>query len=235
MKRFAATALIMLFFVTGCATMSPDKEKEASFYYTMGVSALNEGNVQNAFVHFQKAYQLNPYNKEIMNSLGLVYSQLEENDKARDLFLKAIAEDPNFAEAHNNLGVTYMKMERWSDAVESFKRALANPLYPTHERAFYNMGMSYYRMGNYDGAINAFKDSLRRSPAFPYPYYGLALALNKLSRFGEAATAMTKAIEIDPAYKGNRGTFLDDMNERSLTAKGSDERDIRDYIEIMKY
>lgn len=227
--------LCSVFFLNGCATVPVEERKEAEFHYKMGISHLNEGNIQMAFVELQKAYQLDPDNKETLNSLGLVYLQLDELQKAKDLFLRAVSIDSEFSEAYNNLGVTYSKRRQWTEAIDAFKRALLNPLYRTPETAFYNLGMSYYRVGQYEPAINAFKDSIKRSPLFSLPYYGLALAYNRESRYGDAASAITRAIEIDPAYKGDRKKFIKETKQRLLTAKGEEEMDFRDYLEIMRY
>jgi tetratricopeptide (TPR) repeat protein len=95
--------------------------------------------------------------------------------------------------------------------------------------------MSYYRLGEYDKAVDAVKDSIRRDKSFPLPYYVMALAYNKLERFGDAADVMDRAIEIDPAYQGNRDKKIADIRDRLYTAKGEEEADLKDYLEIMNY
>ncbi|MBI5212043.1 MAG: tetratricopeptide repeat protein [Nitrospirae bacterium] len=228
---------ILLIFIisSGCAGVSVEEQKEADFHYKMGFSHLNEGNVQAAFVELQKAFQLNPDNKDVMNGLGLVYLQFGEFGHAKDFFMKAVSVDSEFSDAHHNLGVTYINVRQWGAAIDSFKRALANPLYQTPEKSYYLLGISYYRSGQFDPAINAFKDSLKRSPRFILPYYGLALVYNKIGRYGDAAAVMSWAIEADPSYGGSREKFIADIKQKILTAKGDEERDFRDYLEIMNY
>jgi len=58
------------------------------------------------------------------------------------------------------------------------------------------------------------KTLIRRDNTFVLPYYGMALAYNKLERFGDAAEMMDRAIMIDPGYQGNRDKKVADMNER---------------------
>ncbi|MCL4536345.1 MAG: tetratricopeptide repeat protein [Nitrospirae bacterium] len=229
------TSYFLLVFLSGCVTAPVEHQKEADFHYTMGISHLNEGNIQAAFVELQKAYQISPDNKEILNSLGLVYLHLEEFEKAKDLFLRAVSIDSEFSEAYNHLGVTYSRRGQWTESIEAFKKALLNPLYQTPEMAFYNLGMAYYRVGQYEPAINAFKDAIKRVPLFPLPYYGLALAYNRESRYGDAAAIIARAIEIDTAYKGDKKKFIEDIKQKLLTSKGDEESDFRDYLEIMRY
>ena len=228
---------ILLIFIisSGCAGVSVEEQKEADFHYKMGVAHMNEGNVQTAFVELQKAFQIDQNNKELLNALGLIYLQLGEIGQAKKFFLNAVSIDSGFSDAHHNLGVTYINARQWDSAIDSFKKALANPLYQTPEKSYYWLGIAYDRAGQFDPAIGAFKDSLKRSPRFTIAYYGLALAYNKAGRYGDAAAVMSRAIEADPSYGGSREKFTADIKQKILTAKGDEERDFRDYLEIMNY
>lgn len=229
-----AFVFLLLSLVAGCAA-SPEERKEAGFHYQMGISYLNEGNTQSAFVELQKAMQLNPDNKDVLNSLGLVYLRLEDSPSAEALFLRAVSIDHLFSDAYNNLGVAYMGREQWSKAVDAFRHALANPLYQTPERAFYNLGISYYREGNYPAALDAFKDAVKRSPSSVLPLYRLALVYNKTGHYGDAASVMARAIEADRGFLGDRTRFMEDVRQKLVTARGGEEKDLRDYLEILKY
>ena len=234
-QKFIIFILLSFFLVAGCATAPFEQDKEAQYHYKMGLSYLNEGNIKLSFVEFQKAYQLAPNDKDVINSLGFVYMQLEEFEKARELFLRAISIDPQFSEAHNHLGVVYSKTGRMQDAIDSFKKALSNLLYRTPEIAFYNLGMTYYRAGQYEQASNAFKDAIKRSPFSALPYFGLALVYNKEGRYGDAAAIMERALEIDLVYKGDKKRFSEDLKKRLPAAKSEEEADIKDYLEIIRY
>lgn len=233
----SAACLVLFAFclLASCATVTPEQEKEAEFYYKMGLSFLNEGQLQMAFVQFQKALQLDPENKETLNNLGLIYLRWEDPEKAKEFFTNAIKKDDRFSDAYNNLGVTCRELGQWQEAVDAFKAALSDPLYKFPELALYNLGATYYRAGQFDLAVENYKDSLKRSPSFPLPYYGLATAYNKMGRYGDAAAVLNRAIEIDNAYKGDRKKFVNDVRQRLLTAKGAVERDLKDYLEIMRY
>ncbi len=237
MKRvyYYLLSFIILLSFSGCATISIEQEKEAEFHYKMGISYLNEGNIQLAYVQFQKAYQINPDNKDVLHSLGLVYFQIEEYDRAKEFYLKALSIDPMFSEVHNNLGILYLRLNQLNEAERSFKMALTNPLYQTPEKAYYNLGNTYYRMGRFESSVDSFTDALRRSPSFYPAYYGLALAYNKIGRYGESSIAITKAIEMDPSYKGNRSKLIEDIKKRLIIAKDEERSDLMDYLEILRY
>jgi tetratricopeptide (TPR) repeat protein len=179
--------------------------------------------------------QKDPNNKDVVYNLGLTCFQLEDYENSKKYFLKAVSLAPDFPDARNNLGVTYMQLGQWQLAADSFRKALSNPLYRTPELAFYSLGMALYRMGLYEKAIDSFKDSVRRDRAFPLPYYAMALTYNKMERYGEAAELMEKAIQTDPDYKGNKEKKAADLRERLYTAKGEEEKDLRDLLEILQY
>lgn len=238
-RRGEAGVLLVcaLLFLFGCASMSgEDKLQRASAHYQLGVSYLNENNIQPAFVEFQKALEYNPDDKETLNAIGIIYLlKLEDYPKAITHFQRALKEDRNYAEAWNNLGSAYEKMGRYPDAVEAYKTALTNPFYKSVEKAFYNLGRVYYRMRKFSDAVDAYKESIKRFSDFYPPYYGMALCYNALGRYGDAATALRKAIELDPAYKGDKEKAIREMKERKLLVKAEEEKDIEDLIEIMNY
>lgn len=236
--RACCLLFVVCYFLSGCATTVQthmEQQRMADFHYKMGTSYLNEGNIQMAFVQFQRALQLSPNDGKVLNSLGLVHLHLEKFKEAEEFFLKAVSKDDRFSDAYNNLGVIHMKTGQWQEAIKSFKKALSNPLYQTPARAFFNLGASYYRIGQFDLAIEAFQNAVKRSPLFPDPHYGLALAYNKAGRYGDAAISITRAIEIDPRYRGDGIKFMMDVRQELLTAGGEEAADLRNFLEIMKY
>lgn len=227
--------LLMLIFVCSCATSTENTQK-AIAHYKLGVSYLNENNIQPAFIEFQKAYELNPDDKEVLNAIGYIYLlKFEDFPKAVDFFQKAVKVDRDFSDAYNNLGLAYEKAGRFNDAIDSYKKALSNLIYRTPEKAYYNLGMIYYRLGKYDEAIDVHKEAIKRAADFYPSYYGLALCYNAKGKYGDASAVITKAIEIDPLYKGDKNKAISDFKQKKLKKKGDEEKDIGDYLEILKY
>ena len=235
------TAVIMTFvllpFVCSCATARTENSvQEAVAHYKLGVGYYSENKIQQSFVEFQRAYELNPNNKEVLNAIGVIYLlHFDEVPKAIEFFQKAVKVDPTYSEAYNNLGAAHEKLGQFDAAVPYYKKALANLLYTTPENSFINMGRAYYRMGRYDDAVLAYKEAIKRAPTLDLPYMGLALCYNAMGRYGDASTAMTRAIGLNPVYKGNAELASEDFNSRRIAASGYDEKDLSDYLEILKY
>ncbi len=228
--------LIMAVFVGSCATASIENMQKATAHYKLGVSYYGENNIQKAFVEFRKAFELNPEDKDVLNMTGIIYLlHYDDFPEAIDFFQKAVSVDPDFSEAHNNLGFAYEKSRKFNEAIDSYKKALSNLLYMTPEKAYNSLGRVYYRLGKYDEAIDEYKKALKRMADFYPSYYGLALCYNEKGRYGDASLAITKAIELDPLYKGSKSKAVNDLSQRKLNARGEEEKDIANYLEILKY
>jgi len=229
--------LFLLVLLTACAsTKSHENIQKAGAHYKIGRSYYNENKIQKAYIEFQKALEINPNDKESLNAIGIIHLlHFEDYEKAIGYFKKALKIDPNFSEAHNNLGYSYEKKGKLYEAIESYKKAASDPMYQNPERAFNSLGRIYYRSGQYDKAIDSLKGALRRVNDFYPAYYRLALCYNAKGFYGDAATALKRAIEIDPLYKGNREKALEDFENKKLIARGDEVRDILDYIEILQY
>ncbi len=236
MKRLVL--VLFLIGISSCATTPPkaDNTQKAKAHYELGISYVNDDNIQPAFVEFQKALELNPDYKEAHNAIGVVYlNKLEDYPNAIKHFKEALRIDPGFSEASTNLGTAYADLGRYKEAVEAYKTALLNPQYRNPALALHNLGMVYYKLSRYDDAINAFKEALRRFSDLYQPYYGLALCYNAKGRYSDASAAITNAIRLDPLYKGDKAKAKEDLKNRRLTAKGDQEKDISDFLDILNY
>jgi len=234
LKRFLIAFAVMIF--SSCATVTENDIKNSQYHYQLGISYLNDNNIQPAFSELQKALELNPNDKEIHTALGVIYlSKLEDYPKAIEHFRKALAIDKNYSEAATNIGNTYANMKKYDEAIESYKMALSNPQYKNAAMALNNLGMVYYKLSKFDEAISAFKEALKRYSDFHAPYYGLALGFNAKGQYDDAALAMKRAIELDPLYKGDTDKAVVDLRNQKLRATGEMEQDIIDFLEIINY
>ncbi len=195
-------SVFTVLFFTACATTTPDYEavRKAAAYVKLGNSYLNEGQLSEAFVKFQKAIRLDPGNKVSYNYLGLISTRYKKYDEAIRYYKQAISIDPDYSDALNNLGVAYVKTGNWDEAIQCFKAALNNPVYRTPARAYSNMGYTYYRKGDYKNAEKSVKEALLRNPVFPYALYTLGLVYVKLQDDKAAIEEFKKAVGIVPGY-----------------------------------
>jgi len=237
MQRRFIYILSFVILLHACATTATeDDSAKASAHYQLGISYLNDNNIQPAFVEFQKALELNPKDYEAHNALGVLYLlKLEDFPKAAKHFQEALNINKTYSEAANNLGNAYANMGKYNEAIETYKMAIANPQYKNTAMAFNNLGMVYYRLSKYDEAVDSYKEALKRFSSFHMPYYGLALCYNAKRQYGDASTALTRAIELDPLYQGNKEKTKEDLKDRKLKTRGDQEKDLSDYLDIINY
>ena len=205
------SVILLLLFVVGCATSQSrlKRQNEASAHYKLGIAQLNENRVQEAFVEFQKAVEIDPKNADIHYALGHVYYQRGNNLEAAREFKTVLQLDPEYSAAHNFLGQVYGTDKRWDDAIQEFQKALKNPKYDTPHLAHYNLGLVYENKGQFADAIKEFQEALRIDPNFVTPaggtsaylvYYVMGQSYVKMEKPKEAIDAYQNALKLLPDY-----------------------------------
>jgi type IV pilus biogenesis/stability protein PilW len=193
--------LLCCLFLFSCST-DPTIEniKKAESLNKRGASFLSNGELNKAFVEFQKALKVNPENTETLNFLGYISTRYGKYEEAVSYYRKAVAIDPNYSEAVNNLGIAYAELEQWDRAVQQFNTALKDPTYRTPDRAYSNLGFAYYMKGDYREAEKALKEALVRNPVSARAMYVLGLVYIKLDDDDLAIDSLMKAIGMVPDY-----------------------------------
>ncbi|UCE72590.1 MAG: tetratricopeptide repeat protein [Nitrospiraceae bacterium] len=194
-------ALFISFVLIACST-TPDAQSmaRAEAHNKLATSYINNDQLNNAFVELQKSLQLDPQNKETLNSLGYISARFKKYDEAVSYYEKAIALDPQYSFARNNLGVAYLEMGQWDQAIEQFESALVNPTYGTPERAYTNMGYAYYKKGDYLNAESVLKEAETRNPTFILAMYRLGLVYKELGDDAAAIAELDRALKVAPDY-----------------------------------
>ncbi|MCK5138880.1 MAG: tetratricopeptide repeat protein [Thermodesulfovibrionia bacterium] len=198
---FVLSALLSMVLLSACATTpSAEDRRKSEAQYKLGVSYLNESQLNEAYIKFQEALQLNPQNKRSLNALGHISTRFKEYDEAVSYYKRAISIDPHYSDALNNLGVTFLELEKWDEAAKYFKMALKNPLYFTPEKAHLNFGYALYKKGDYREAEKTLKESLIKYPESSRPAYILGLVYINLGRIEEAIDVLNKTVDLVPDY-----------------------------------
>lgn len=81
-------------------------------YYSLAKIYQREKDYQNAFENYQKAYQLEESRVEILNLMANCQRDLENYDRAEELYRQAIAESPGLSTPYINLaGMLYSQSQ----------------------------------------------------------------------------------------------------------------------------
>jgi tetratricopeptide (TPR) repeat protein len=101
------------------------------------------------------------------------------DERARDLYLKAIKEYDSIPDAYCNLGIIESRHHNNAKAIDCFSLSLKED--PRHFESHYNLANLYAELGNLPLAKLHYQMSISIEPEFPNSYFnlGLTLAMNK--------------------------------------------------------
>ena len=131
-----------------------------------GFTALNEGKLKDAEMHYRTALEVKPNDVTAYNNLGITLNKLGRLEEAEVNFRKAIDVKSDFAEAHNNLGTVLQDNGKIYDAEASYKKAIE--LNPNFRAALINRGQILFDKNKFELSLKDFdacntKDSRSRA------------------------------------------------------------------------
>ncbi len=198
--RVLSSILVVFFFFSCTTALKKEDISKAEAHFTIGLSAVSDGELSKAYIKFQKAIKLNPKHKESLNYLGYISARFQKFDDAELYYKRAISVDQNYSDAMNNLGVLYLETEDWDDAIKYFEMALSNPIYSTPERAYSNLGFAFLKKEEYQSAQDAIDNALTRDPDYLFAMYAQGLLFTKLHDDDSAIKEFLKVISVMPDY-----------------------------------
>jgi protein O-mannosyl-transferase len=163
-----------------------------------GNALLEQGRVDEAMVHYQKALQLRPDDPEANVSFGYGLIQKGKPAEAAGYFQKALANKPNHAAAHNDLGNVLARKGAVDEAIVHFQEALR--IKPDYAEASYNLGNALFEKGDLGAAITSYRKALQIKPDYVEACFNLGNALFQKGEVDEAIVQYQKALHVRPDY-----------------------------------
>ena len=177
-----------------------DPASETATNIRMAESYFAAGKINEALGILEKAAASQPSNAPLRSYYGQLCFLAGRNAEAEASFLKALELDPRLTDARNNLGAVYDATGRKDLAEQEFLKVLADPIYPSPEKAHLNLGLLYASQGRQPEAIKQMRKAVEINPKFFRGHYELASLLDKAGQLDEAAREYEVAA---PDYKGN--------------------------------
>jgi len=104
-----------------------------------------------------------PQNLQALITLGNLYFDAKQYQKAIDTYQRAIAIDPKNPDVRTDLGIMYRAVKEYDKAIAEFKEAAR--LDPNHRNSRFNLGVVLqYDKKDVTGAIAAWQDFLKVEP-----------------------------------------------------------------------
>jgi protein O-GlcNAc transferase len=127
---------------------------------------------------------------------GMRWQREGRLDRARALYLKALAADPHDAEALHRLGVLCVQEGDPSAGVEWIAKSIAISPYAPAPRN--NLGVALAALGRFEEAVEAYGAAIAIEPGHVDALNNRGNALCELNRQGEALASYDRALAIQP-------------------------------------
>jgi tetratricopeptide (TPR) repeat protein len=164
----------------------------------LGTAYHESGNFAMAVQSFEKALEMAPNNKEILNNMGYSLFCAGFLDPALAAFDRALAIDPGYKHAWYNKGYAYHGAERLGEAVECYRKALE---IDARDRVLWNnLGNALYNLGRFADSVPLFVEALRVDPDYEIAWNNIGNALEKMGMWAEAIPFHERSLEIRPDF-----------------------------------
>lgn len=226
MRSFHHVALALFALLIGACQTTPsansteapdERTKVAALNTQLGVEYMRDGDNALALKKFEKALKIDPKYVDAHNALGLLYSRLQEFDKAEDHFKAALRQDPNNSLALNNYGQFLCHQKRYAEGQARFLEALKNPLYVTPEIAYLNAGLCALQSGDTANAEEHFRAALEKNPSLAPALLNMAQLSYDRTDYTGAQRYLSRYLEV--ADHTSRSLALGIRLERALGDK----------------
>lgn len=164
----------------------------------LGIYLYNEGRMEEAMDHYQKAIRINPNRFDTFYNLGAALAAEGRFDEAIANYHLALQINPNYAYALNNLGIALANQGRLDEAIPCYRQAIQ--IEPDFPGALNNLGVALAASGQLDEAIEAFHKSIQINPTSSSTLNNLGHVLAARGRFEEAIENYHQAIQINPDF-----------------------------------
>jgi type IV pilus assembly protein PilF len=150
---------------TGTIVGEPgDPNNRAKVHTQLGALYYGRGNMAVALEELRMATTADPNYASAYSILGLVYTELRENQLAQQNFERALRLAPNDPDINHNFGIFLCQTKREKEAINYFMRAIRNPLYPAPWRSYSAAGVCAMRVNNLKDAENYLQIALKQEP-----------------------------------------------------------------------
>jgi len=163
--KSSAVFILTLFIFCNTANFSLANQGETSRLMHHAANLSQTGKNEEALKIFMEITRKEPNNFYAYNNLGMVYSEMQEKDKALNAYEKSLSINSTFPMTLNNIGYLHMTMGHY-DKAEMFLEK-ASSLFGSFHLVSTNLGELYLKQKRYSEAMTYLKKSLKDMPTFP--------------------------------------------------------------------
>jgi tetratricopeptide (TPR) repeat protein len=194
-------------------------------FHVLAMALERMGHLHKALVTYERAFELDPEDPELLINLGLTAWNLKLTDAAAKMFRLYTAVCPESPLGYNNLGSCLADMDRQEEAIETLRAAIFQM--PGQAILWNSLATVLAEAGRADESLVFYEEAARLEPNFARAYHNLGYAYQHLSQMDKALASYDRALElvVDPAER------IETRHSRSicLIGLGKVEEGFREY------
>ncbi len=178
------------------ATEEDDSHSKA--FHVLAMALERMGHLHKALVTYERAFQLDPADPELLINLGLTAWGLKLTEGAEAMFRLYIAAMPDSPLGYNNLGSVLCDLGNPDGAIEMLRAATMRM--PGETILWNALATVLAEEGRSEESVVFYEESIRLAPHFARAYHNLGYAYQHLGRLEEALENYDRALEraVDP-------------------------------------
>jgi tetratricopeptide (TPR) repeat protein len=170
-------------------------------FHVLAMALERMGHLHKALITYERAFELDPEDPELLINLGLTAWNLKLTDAAAKMFRLYIAACPDSSLGYNNLGSIHSDMGKPDEAIEILREAIFRM--PDQAILWNSLATVLAEQGRADESLVFYEEAARLEPGFARAYHNLGYAYQHLSELDKALVSYDKALElvVDPAER----------------------------------
>lgn len=163
---------------------------------SLAVQHHQAGRLPQAQALYREVLKADAHNADALHLLGVLASQVGEQDKALTLIERAVEQSPQNSQFHASLAGVLHTLGRIDQAIAVLMQA--HKIDPGDAVILTSMGALRQERGQLDEAVADYRRAAELNPDHADAYYNLATALKDLGKLDDAIAALRRAVEIRP-------------------------------------
>ena len=170
-------------------------------YHVLAMALERMGHQHKALITYERAFQLDPEDPELLINLGLTAWNLKFTEGAAKMFQLYIAACPDSPLGYNNLGSVQCDLGQPDIAIGTLTAALNRM--PQHSILWNALATVLAEEGRADESLVFYEEAVRLDPGFARAHHNLGYAFQHLGELEKALAHYDRALElaVDPTER----------------------------------